>query len=175
MHRAYGLGLYTLFVPEALALPVVQDDQCCYLMFNLIIWTKISWAFPKCLAFLGRNFFGFFASAASHAGGKQFEISWTFGECLEFLGFQMSSLLVFPLYSLFGVCLLDFSCGISYIRRFKIRQITLHFLYFFVLQIDGQVIMETESVAMAQLIISVTEVVNWEMTSMRWTSGAISL
>ena len=35
MHRAYGLGLYTLFVPEALALPVVQDDQGCYLMFNI--------------------------------------------------------------------------------------------------------------------------------------------
>ena len=32
--RAYGLGLYTLFVPEALALPVVLDDQGCYLMFN---------------------------------------------------------------------------------------------------------------------------------------------
>ena len=35
MHRAYGLGLYTLFVPEALALPVVLDDQCCYLILNL--------------------------------------------------------------------------------------------------------------------------------------------
>ena len=34
--RAYGLGLYTLFVPEALALPVPLDDVGVYLQFNSI-------------------------------------------------------------------------------------------------------------------------------------------
>ena len=32
--RAYGLGLYTLFVPEALALPVPLDAVGVYLQFN---------------------------------------------------------------------------------------------------------------------------------------------
>ena len=73
--------IHELFLRSSTSFLCCYDNQRVYTVDKLISWTKISWTFPKCLAILGRNFFGFLASVASNAGGEQFEISWTFGKC----------------------------------------------------------------------------------------------